>query len=338
MKKRAVSIDLIKTIAIFFVMITHMLNYRGAFQGSLSIIWDIQCFVKYIAITGVLLFILITGYLQSRKGFTLKYYISIIPVLVSYFIITIGESAVERIFFHKDVFNLAHVVGIFDYTYGYGWYVEMYIGLFLIIPFLNKLFSSLTSSGQLCLILILCIMTCLPTMFEGITVSGVALRIFPDFFKNLYVITIYYVGAYIREHQPVVSKLKCALVMLLVLVAETVYCHICSQTEYAWWVFNNVGALSHCIVAVCIFLMLYRLNITNRLISAVTYSFSSCSLEIYLISYITDMLCYNHLRLNIVLVFIINVFTAFVSAKVVKLASTLISKILQNGILKIADR
>ena len=49
----------------------------------------------------------------------------------------------ERIRFVQFIF------GVFGFSSApYAWYVEMYIGLFLLIPFLNGAYHSLTSKGQ----------------------------------------------------------------------------------------------------------------------------------------------------------------------------------------------
>ena len=94
------------------------------------------------------LFLLLTGYLVSAKKIPLeignlkKYYKKIIPVFLSY---AIGMTVIFAIYRLRGdrSYNLQKLVfGILGYK-EYSWYVNMYIGLFLLSPFLTNIWASI---------------------------------------------------------------------------------------------------------------------------------------------------------------------------------------------------
>ena len=79
----------------------------------------------------------------------------------------------------------------------YSWYVEMYLGLALLIPFLNAVWSTISDrTGHRCLILILMALTILPSAVDMLLGHS----LLPDWWKGLYPVTYYYLGAYLRQY------------------------------------------------------------------------------------------------------------------------------------------
>ena len=94
----------------------------------------------------------------------------------------------------------------------YSWYVNMYIGLYLLIPFLNLLWNSIENkNGHVLLVLILLAMTVLPSVFNvyNFGEQGMLVRpyltitynkLVPDWWTGIYPITYYYIGTYIKHY------------------------------------------------------------------------------------------------------------------------------------------
>lgn len=94
------------------------------------------------------LFLLLTGYLMSNKKVEKKYYKGIIKTLYVFILTSIICGFYK---YQKGNYNnlIELFLSIFDYTgAGYSWYIEMYIGLFLLIPFLNLIYNNLTSKNK----------------------------------------------------------------------------------------------------------------------------------------------------------------------------------------------
>ncbi len=325
-EKRAAGLDIIRTIAVIFVLVTHMFNYTKLLNKPVSLIWDMECFVKYLALTCVPLFVLLSGYLLSQREANSKHYLSIIRILVSYFLIAAAENIIERLLAYSDASIAAQTIHIFDFSYGYSWYVEMYIGLFLLMPFLNLMFRSLPQRKQLLLIGTISFLSFLPAFSESFIIDDICLKVFPDFFENLYVIGLYLVGAYIALYKPKSSKFVCLTIGVTILLFETLYCHFASYEKYAWWVFNNGASLTHSAVALCIFLFFYDMKKVSQIIQFATHEIAACSFEIYLISYITDKICYCCLAFPFWGKWLASAVCAYSAAKLFRLITIPLSK------------
>ena len=85
------------------------------------------------------LFLIITGYLMCGKKLSAKYFYGIVHTIIMYIIISLF-CILNRHIMGQEVSLKDGIKGILDYTAApYAWYVEMYIGLFVMIPFLNIL-------------------------------------------------------------------------------------------------------------------------------------------------------------------------------------------------------
>lgn len=313
-KERSSGLDIIRTGAICAIMLVHMIGHTGAMSNELrSVSWTGYAFIKFAVASGVPLFLLLTGFLQSSRGFNKKHYVSIIPVLLSYVVISILGAVSENSLPDVHVDTYKFIIKLFDYEYGYAWYVEMYIGLFLLIPFLNILYRNLQRTQKLWLIGILSFMTFFPSAVQYVTVNETGFEIFPDFFKNLYAFAFYFIGAYIAEYRPAPKKIVCIAIMLTTLILETGLYWYFSAEEHAWWLFNNNASLPHAVVGICLFLTFYNIN-GVALISVPAKWISKCSFEMYLLSYITDQYCYRFLDMKVWQIIIINFLIAFAGA------------------------
>lgn len=346
MKKsnRIIGLDILRAMAIIFVVITHMFNYTGILNSNFrSLNWTIKNLLHYISIICVPLFLLLTGYLQSERKLSLKHYSSIIPVLISYF----GVSAVNAVltirFFGMPQFSegsgiILLLLHIFDYTFGYAWYVKMYICLFMLIPFLNILFQSLSRHRQKLFIGTLISITMLPPLLKSFVVFGAYFNVMPDFLENMYVITYYYIGAYIAKYKPQPKPLLCLLTILSVLLFESICCWLCSGTQYAWWMFNSNGTITHMLVAVSVFLLFYRMESISKPISLVVGELALCSFEMYLVSYFTDRYLFAHLTLPIWQIVCIDVITAYILAKLMRIILVPASMYIKKLFIKFAHK
>ncbi len=78
--------------------------------------------------------------------------------------------------------------GIFNFnTNGYSWYVNMYIGLYIIIPFLNIIIKEISENKNTFIfaVLVLTCLTAIPYCF--------------DYWTIIYPINYYFIGTYIKS-------------------------------------------------------------------------------------------------------------------------------------------
>lgn len=319
-KKRILGLDVIRMLAIFFVFVTHAITYRGVLNAEqLSFKWTIYMIIRFLAMAGVPLFLLLTGYLNNKSEASKKYYKGIIPILISYIVISVIEIVVTNIYNHTSIDFGQSLISILNFTAnGYAWYFEMYIGLFLLIPFLNKLYNAIENKKEkIILILSLAFLTFVPQIVKSFKAYDMWLDITPDYWQIIYPITYFYIGKFIHEFKP---NLKLTNRLLLFIGALAIPCTCCyifsTPTEYAWYIFNGFEALTNAFVAVSLFLMFYDIDKNIPVLEQIISQISICSFEMYLFSSIWDKYLYNKFNYNIFIMVPIVAITTYISAKI----------------------
>ena len=169
LKKRDSSLDILRIIAVFTVLSVHFFLHNGFYSQT------IEGTPMYVAVVMrtlfsvcVPLFMLLTGYLMSKKELSKKYYSGITKTLVVFVISTLACMIYKNIA-QGDVFDLkSFILGTLDFTgSNYSWYIEMYIGLFLLTPFLNLAYGKLKNKKQKQVLLVTAVfLTIIPSLFN----------------------------------------------------------------------------------------------------------------------------------------------------------------------------
>lgn len=295
---RNINLDLIKTIAILFVVSVHFyLNtdfYSAVMKSKTMYLMSI---FRTIFITCVPLFMMATGFLMKNKKLEKKHYKKISKVLMTYVIASI-ISLVYKTFYLKMNFTLLEAIEkIFNYTANnYAWYVEMYIGLYLLIPFINMMYDACKSVNQkITLIFVMCFLTIAPTFFN------LKWILIPYTWTSLYPITYYLIGAFLSEYKINISKkINVLFIMLSAIVFGTLNYKIRYGETFAWGTYADYYGFEVFIMSVLIFNFLLNLDLskTNNLAKKSITKISKLSLGMYLSSYIFDTTYYQILNEN----------------------------------------
>lgn len=292
-KERILGLDIIKAVAALFVVSIHQIGQTHAMAMDLN---DARSFLiilfRYTVMSCVPLFIMATGYFQCRKTPDKRFYKGIIPVIVTYLFTTAVCVIVQ--FAQGDTAPWDKViVRTLNFTQnGYAWYVEMYITLYLLIPFINMALGK-TKKQRLLLIGLLFLSTIAPSIPIAFSTDRYWLDLFPNYWDICYPLFYYAVGAYIREYSPKMNKgvniLLFIAAMLLPTVTEFVQA---GGGEFVDYVFNGFNSFSACLIAVLIFMLFYDVNV--KIIPARTFiiSVSNCTLELYLFSFSVELILY----------------------------------------------
>lgn len=318
---RIIGLDIVRALAILMVFVTHMFNHTGILSMDIhSFNWAISDVMHYVAMMCVPLFLLLTGYLQRNRKADKKHYLSIIPLVITYIVIQVLNLLLEARLFNNGVWFWNLFLEIFEFKYGYAWYVEMYICLFMLIPFINILFHSIDQKKQRLLIAVMMCVTMLPAFVRGFRINGVEYNFVPDFLENMYVVTYYLLGAYIGEHKPQPKRWLCGVVTFGVVLFEAVCCWVYTNPDYAWYLFNHNASVTHAVLAVAVFLMLYQVDFRCRPLRFVITEISVCSFEMYLLSYFTDKYTYAHfIHLPVWATVLMSFVAAYIGARVIRI-------------------
>lgn len=331
-KERQPGLDLVRAAAIFFVIALHGITMRGALDAAmLSPVWCVKVFVRYLALSAVPLFLMLSGYLQAGKRPTKAYYRGILPLYLSYFAIAALCMAAQT---YRAYVGGAPMPSVWTALYkildfsadGYAWYFEMYIGLFLLIPFLNLAYAHIpTRAGKRMLLASLVFLTLLPETLVSFAPyyggGSLNLRILPDFFESLYPITFYFAGCYIGEYRP---RLRTWQRLLSVPLSAALPAALCigftaARGEYAWYMMNGFSTLTVLGTATAVFLALYDLPVRTKAVRRAAAAVSRCTFEMYLLSYLWDQLLYGRLSLPLSVTVLLVLVTSFCSAWLLRL-------------------
>lgn len=290
---RNYSIDLIKCFAIFFVIGQHFfiantyflfVEYKG---GAIFI----QNIILEICRMAIPLFIITTGYLNNHIDFNKSFFWSFLKVLFTYILYSILTLLYRRYYLNETFSFIDDLILILSFkAIPYGWYVEMWIGLFLISPFINRFFSSIEGKNIKKLIIILFCLTALPLFL-----NRKGFDIFPDFWISLWPLLYYIIGKYINKYNVSISKKTIFFLPFIFLINPIANIIIPGTHSY----YNFTGDYLLMVPTSLIFFILcLQINLNNSFLKKIIKKISILSFDIYLCCWIFDSLYYPILKKN----------------------------------------
>ena len=243
-KEYSWGLDIIRIIAMFLVVLVHSTTFYGFYDtGIISFSTFLAGFGRYIAFACVPLFLLLTGYLNTSKTPSFNYYIKLAKILIEFALCTLIINIVNNLFFQADgseVITLSLPL--------YRWYINMYIGLFLLIPFLNYAYKAIPDNFKWGFIITLVLIFSNPQVSTYWTVG--------------YPIMYYFIGMFIKDKQFKVNKIVLLLVILFTCLFQILlFCHPIHPLLYEVENHYNFGCL---VISVAIFLLFYNIKSSNE--------------------------------------------------------------------------
>lgn len=192
MNQRKSGIDLIRCLGLLFVVGVHSFLKNGFYyepQTTAAMLLPNTFRWLFYGCNGI--FMILTGYLKSSKKLDKGYYRSLLPILMGYFLTCVFSFPIRHFLLDEKLTVFEWTEKMFTFA-NYGWYVEMYIGLFLLAPFINMVLDAAqTPKQQYAFAGTMVILTALPSI--------TAANWIPDYWTALYPITYYVLGAVIRR-------------------------------------------------------------------------------------------------------------------------------------------
>lgn len=293
---RLVGLDILRSLAIFSVIAGHFFVLNTPFRETTFDARDLfeQGWVYLLFnATGVPLFIMMTGFLNAHKTeCNRKYYKGIRKVLISYLLFSIITILFRIYILNENLSCFQWVMKILDFSaIPYGWYIEMWIGLYLLTPFLNLLYKAIPEQKQkLILLVTLYGLTAFPDLLNRYGVHLV-----PGFWQFAFPLTFFFMGSYIREYKPDIKgkKMVVSIVAILVLCAiNPIFNYLFVKNHAMIQIVGGPYGVLGTIVAVLTFILIYKIDIKNIWIQTALKRISILSLDMYLSCYIFDKIFY----------------------------------------------
>lgn len=300
-KPREVNPDIIRCIALFYVMgvhfYTHCNIYNAGYTGLAAFLSEIMrtSFVPALA-----LFLMLSGYFQRGKKISARYYLGILRLLEMYIICAVLNLLYSHFYLGQALTLRTFFGSIVNFTASeYSWYILLYGGLFLLIPFLNVMYNALDSRGhKRILVLSVTLLSCLPY-----SALNVFVNLCPYWWQRIWPIAFYLMGAYIGEYRPSVGVKKGAAMWLGALVifsafnffvysaASPVTLHPAASSLYAH------ESLQNAVLTPLLFIFVLQIDFSNcgDWFKNTAAYISRYSYGAFLFSSITDSFVYSHL-------------------------------------------
>ena len=284
-KERNYGIDIIKIIAVILVVAIHFFLHTEYYTftngGGLGI--KIQSIIRNFCMICVPLFMITTGFLNKKTEYNKSFFKGLFNVLLVWFFYSLIEyfviNSINGDFNKFNIIDLVNSITSFKACY-YSWYIEMYIGLYLLSPIINNAYNSFDKKNRFITVLILIIILILPVSFNIIFNGMVHL---PNWWSSIYPLAYYICGKYISDIKPKFKKKN--LILLLIL------CQIFTLS------LNYIGDISHAalpifISSLLVFLIFYDISIKNTKLQKIVSYTSNITLDIYLGSSLIDRILY----------------------------------------------
>lgn len=288
MKNKNINLDIIRCVAVFCVLSVHYFMNAGFYE---ELIVGAKMYFHVLVRTSfaicVPLFMLLSGFLMNKKELCKKYYFGLLKVLIPY-VLSMSCIGVYRVMSGDDYLFLSLVSEILSFGY-YSWYIEMYIGLYLMIPFLNITYRNIELKEHKRLLLVIGILISIaPTFFNAFDKL-----LYPDWWQGIYPVVYYFMGAYIAEYKEEIRiTLKKNFLLVILSIALTGgFCYFQSYNNvFNWGDWCTAGGIANLFNAPLVFVLLLRIPTTKmpKWMVSLIHLVAKVSLPIYLVSYIFD--------------------------------------------------
>jgi len=300
--KRNFNLDLIRSTAIILVLCQHFLTGSGVYDMNIvGVPGFAMTSLRVLFMCSVPLFLMLSGYLCNRKQFCFNHYLGLVRIYLVYLLSCAACLIFKYIYIYMEQqMDFRYIFGsIFNhYANDYSWYVIMYTGLVLLMPFLNSMYNGLPArQHKKALLISLIYLTVVPT------ICNIFIHIYTTWWTNLYPLVYYFAGAYICEYGPKINIKKgfLFLVILIILFGSLNY-WVSSPDMFVWADYNYYAGFMTCSVSILLFLILTNIDMSScpRGLTLCAEKLSVLSFNIYLFSYIPDTIIYDILRANVV--------------------------------------
>ena len=309
LQNRNPAMDILRIVAVLCVISIHFFYHTGYYNTTADN--DLMYFatvLRTLFSVCVPLFMILSGFLLCNKTLKKGYYSGIRKTIIVYILVAIACIIYKSCNGSYTLTTLTFFTGIFDFSgANYSWYIEMYIGLFLIIPFLNIIYKNLDSRKQKNILLITLIaITILPSLFNAFKFDSYewwanpatdtdTQKLMPSWWVGIYPITYYFTGCYIREYG---TKIKNVFLIIALVIAifgfgtfnfYRCYGSTFTTANYVYWY-----GIEPYVMSVLIFLIISKLKLENINVKTkfVLWKISDLVLGTYLLSFIFDAIYY----------------------------------------------
>lgn len=282
---RNIGIELLRIVSMYMVLILHIFNKTDLIFGAelLSAKYQIAWLLEIIAYCAVNCYVLISGYV----GIEAKYkYTNIIVLWIRVMFYSVGITAITSVFFSALVNKSLWITSCLPTISNTYWFFTSYVGLFMLMPVINKAVNSMNKKQAKCVIIVLVtLFSVLQTIINN-DIFGINYG-----YSTLWFIIVYFIGASIKKFN-LLSKIKtktfisiyCALIFstwLSNFVIENLTLHVLNEVKGKGMLVSYTSP-TILLIAIMMLLIFSNINIMKRY-QSVILTFSSVTFSVYIL-------------------------------------------------------
>lgn len=292
-------LDCVRIIALLFVFGLHYMLRNGFYYMPVNTFpMLVMSVMRIICMCCIPLFMILTGYLKCGKEWKEGYYYPLVKINVSRILIGFICLGIHIFYLKESMTVYQWVARFMDFKLpDYAWYINMYIGIFLLSPFINLLWNNLkTENMHIMLVGILGVLTILADVLNSIKFDGeTTLNFLPNYWTYLYPFMYYLIGCYIATYKPKIKFRWGGGISLLIAIWLAFINYATGGHSENFYAGYNIsyGHLGTAIMAICLFLAVYHVDCEEKKFQSMARGISSVTLEAYLCSSIFDIIIYK---------------------------------------------
>ncbi|MBQ8044625.1 MAG: acyltransferase [Clostridia bacterium] len=283
---RNVSIEVLRVVAMMLIIFQHFIEYGGIKEGVIigELMYPFLVYLYGIVQIAVNCYVMISGYFLVTSKFKFSKLIAL---------------WIEVVFYSLFLYLLMAALGYYDFSIvtilscfvptltGRYWFFTIYVGLYLLSPFLNVAINAMSKSQMFKLIVMLLALfslwTTLP-FFSGMNVNGG--------WSIAWFIVLYFVAAYLRLHYipnyKIKNKLLALILLSFILPASKVIIDIFEKNGFPLFngystMFYKYDSIFVVALTICVFVIFINIRINPKGFGNLILKISPCTFGVYLI-------------------------------------------------------
>lgn len=288
--------DFIRAVSVISVLGVHVFLNTGFYETPcVGTAMTLLVLVRTQLMVCVPLFLLLTGYLQGRKSWGLGCYKGLGKFLGTYLLASVFCCLFRAVWLDGPWNPIEWLRGTLNFSAApYAWYIEMYIGLFLFIPFLNAAWNGLSGEkARLALVGTMVLLSVAPSV--NVVSEHFNWQAVPAFWESCYPLAYYYTGRLLAEKDLTGEwKVFLGLDILATLMGGFLHVYQAGGEPIGYLPLTYWGGIFTYLCAGSTFVVLLRLGslIRSSVVKDGISLVGQLSLPIFLLSWIPDQLVY----------------------------------------------
>lgn len=230
---RLLGLDITRSIAISLVLLIHAmgLSIDGYSMPLVGIDGFIRIYLRRLSFSCVPLFLMLSGFLNVHKTDCLKLWRKSFPHIALSYLFWGIWTILFGVLCLGEVFSLDSVINIFTYSLPRAWYINMYMGFLVLMPFVNICWVNMQKREKKILLTALFLISFVSKYIFSLSMKWLPsnpLMLISNYFFNAYYIFYYLVGAYVHDHPVCIKKVHIAVLWQFILCVHTGYYYLMS--------------------------------------------------------------------------------------------------------------